>query len=242
MPLALVTGGAVRVGAAITRALAAAGFDVVVHARRSLAQAEALVQELRRAGRGAWVAPADFATPNGPRELADQVRRQHPSLDLLVNNAASYEHLAFEAVTLERLESMLAVNLRAPFLLTQALLPSLRASESACVVNITDMAVARPYTTTHAFSHYLAGKAGLEQLTRAWALELGPTIRVNAVAPGPVAIADETTDEQRQDILRRTPLRREGSPEDVARAVVFLATAPYVSGQTLRVDGGLSIA
>ncbi|MCY0991179.1 SDR family oxidoreductase [Nannocystis sp. ILAH1] len=242
MPLALVTGGAVRLGAATSKALAAAGFDVVVHTRRSLAEAEALVQALRDGGRQAWVAVADLADPDGPEELAAQVRRRGASLELLVNNAASYEHVAFEAITRERLEAMLAVNLRAPFLLTQALLPCLRAAAPGCVVNITDMAVSHPYTTTHAFSHYLASKAALEQLTRAWALELGPQVRVNAVAPGPVAMAGETTDEQRQDILRRTPLRREGSPEDIARAVVFLATAPYVTGQTLRVDGGLSVA
>jgi pteridine reductase len=242
MPLALVTGGAVRLGAATVRALAAAGFDVVVHARRSLGEAEELAQELRGAGRRAWVVAADLAALDGPGELAAQVGRIAPSLDLLVNNAASYEHRAFADITLEHLEAMLAVNLRAPFLLTQALLPSLRAAGAGCVVNITDMAVVHPYTTTHVFSHYLASKAALEQLTRAWALELGPAIRVNAVAPGPVAIGGETTDEQRADMLRRTPLRREGAPEDVARAVVFLATAAYITGQTLRVDGGLSVA
>lgn len=240
MPLALVTGGAVRLGAATSKALAAAGFDVVVHARRSVAAAEALVKELQGSGRKAYVAVADLAARSGPAELAAQVREHGRSLDLLVNNAASYEHVPFEEITLERFEAMLAVNLRAPFLLTQALLPCLRAARG-CVVNITDMAVSHPYTPTHVFSHYLASKAGLEQLTRAWALELGPEVRVNAVAPGPVAIGGETSDAQRAEILQRTPLRREGAPEDIARAVVFLATAPYVTGQTLRVDGGLSV-
>jgi NAD(P)-dependent dehydrogenase (short-subunit alcohol dehydrogenase family) len=112
----------------------------------------------------------------------------------------------------------------------------------ASVVNITDMAVTHAYTSTHFFSHYLASKAALEQLTRSLALELGPTIRVNAVAPGPVAMAQETTSAQRADMLERIPLKREGSPHDVARAVVFLATSSYVTGQTLRVDGGLSVA
>lgn len=241
MPLALVTGGAVRLGAATVRALAAVGFDVIVHARRSRTAADALAHELRAAGRRAEVALADLADPAGPEALAAFVRERHPALDLLVHNAAAYEHLAFEDITPERFDAMLAVNLRAPFFLTQALLPCLRAA-AGCVVNITDMAVSHAYTTTHAFSHYLASKAALEQLTRAWALELGPAVRVNAVAPGPVAIGGETTDAQREDILRRTPLRREGSPEDIARAVVFLATAPYVTGQTLRVDGGLSVA
>ena len=245
MPLALVTGGAVRVGAAITRALAQDGFDVIVHTRRGVAEVAALAEEVRAAGRTAFVESADLADPNGPGELAAKVRARGGALDLLVNNAAAYEHTDFEAITPEAFDRMLAVNVRAPFFLVQALAPLLRASTlpgGGAIVNITDMAVSHAYTTTHFFAHYLASKAALEQLTRAWALELGPRIRVNAVAPGPVAMAGETTAAQREDMLRRVPLRREGSPEDVARAVAFLARAPYVTGQTLRVDGGLSVA
>ncbi len=137
---------------------------------------------------------------------------------------------------------MWKVIVAAPFFLVQGLLPALKASPTAAIVNITDMAVTHAYTTTHFFSHYLAAKAALDQLTRSWALELGPAIRVNAVAPGPVAMAAETTDTQRADILNRIPLGREGRPDDVARAVVFFSNAPYVTGQTLRVDGGLSVA
>lgn len=242
MPIALVTGGAVRVGAAITRALAEDGFDVVIHTRREAAEVDALVREVRAMGREAWIEKADLAAPDGPAALARQVASRVSPLHLLVNNAAAYAHVDFADVTPQAFDAMMAVNVRAPFFLTQALLPSLRASGAGAVVNITDMAVSHAYTTTHFFAHYLASKAALEQLTRAWALELGPQVRVNAVAPGPVAMAGETTDGQREDILRRVPLRREGSPEDVARAVVFLARAPYVTGQTLRVDGGLSVA
>lgn len=242
MPIALVTGGAVRVGAAITRALAQSGFDVVIHSRRSFEEVAPLVDDVRAAGRTAWVEPADLAAPGGPEELARRVLARCSSLDVLVNNAAAYEHLAFEDVTPERFDAMMNVNVRAPFFLLQALLPALREDGGGAVVNVTDMAVSHAYTTSHFFAHYLASKAALDQLTRAWALELGPDVRVNAVAPGPVAMAGETTAEQRADILRRIPLRREGSPEDVARAVVFLARAPYVTGQTLRVDGGLSVA
>jgi pteridine reductase len=178
----------------------------------------------------------DLSLPHGPAQLADQAG----SLDLLVNSAATYEHANFADITRAQLDRMLSVNLVAPFLLTQALVPALKASGSGCVVNITDMAVTHAYTSTHFFSHYLASKAALDQLTRAWALELGPSIRVNAVAPGPVAA--ETTDAQRSDMLGRIPLRREGRPEDIAQAVVFLAQSPYITGQTLRVDGGLSVA
>jgi pteridine reductase len=242
MPIALVTGGAVRVGAAITRALAKDGFDVVVHTRRDATEVTALVDEVHAMGRDAWVETADLGHRDGPGLLARQLLARTPSLDLLVNNAAAYAHVDFADVTPEAFDAMMAVNVRAPFFLTQALLPALRAGGAGAVINITDMAVSHAYTTTHFFAHYLASKAALEQLTRAWALELGPLVRVNAVAPGPVAIASDTTATQREDILRRVPLQREGSPDDVARAVVFLARASYVTGQTLRVDGGLSIA
>ncbi len=242
MPIALVTGGAIRVGAAITRALAQAGFDVVVHTRRAAGDVAALASDVSAAGRRCIVASSDLATDAGVRELASRVMTHTTTLDLLVNNAAAYEHLAFEEVTPAAFDRMFAVNVRAPFFLTQALLPLLRAGGGGAIVNVTDMAVSHAYTTTHFFPHYLASKAALDQLTRAWALELGPAVRVNAVGPGPVAMAGETTDEQRRDMLRRVPLRREGTPEDVARAVVFLAQSSYVTGQTLRVDGGLSVA
>ncbi|NBT14095.1 MAG: SDR family oxidoreductase [Planctomycetia bacterium] len=238
MPTALVTGGGIRIGRAIALALGRAGYDVIVHANRSVAEAEGVVRQLATLGRQGRVEQADLAAADGPARLAARIDR----LDLLVNNAAAYEHVAFRDITPEQLDRMLAVNVRAPFLLTQALLPRLAASGRGAVVNVTDMAVSRPYTATHAFAHYLASKAALEQLTRAWALELGPAVRVNAVAPGPVAIAADTTAPQRADMLARLPLGREGSPDDVAEAVVYLARAGYVTGQTIRVCGGLSIA
>lgn len=238
MPTALVTGAGCRIGRSIALALGRAGFDVIVHARRSAAQAEAVAAELQALGRTARVELADLETPDGPASLAARAGE----VELLVNNAAAYEHLDFANITREKLLAMLGINVVAPFVLTQALLPALSRSGAGCVVNITDMAVSHAYTATHFFSHYLASKAALEQLTRAWALELGPVVRVNAVAPGPVAMAAETTDQQRQEMMSRIPLRREGRAEDVAQAVVFLAQAPYITGQTLRVDGGLSVS
>jgi pteridine reductase len=242
MPVALITGGAIRVGAATARLLAREGYEVLIHARRSAEAAAALCREIHQAGGQAAALSADLEAREGPLQLAEQVRQRGAGLDLLVNNAAAYEHLPFDEITPERFDAMMAVNARAPFFLTQALLPLLRNSGAGCVINITDMAVTHAYTTTHFFAHYLASKAALDQLTRAWALELGPAVRVNAVAPGPVAIGGETTEEQRAEILRRVPLRREGSPEDIAGAVLFLARSPYLTGQTIRVDGGLSVA
>lgn len=238
MPTALVTGGGIRIGRAIVLALGRAGYDVIVHANRSVSEAKGVVRQLATLGRQGRVEQADLAAPEGPARLAAHIDR----LDLLVNSAAAYEHAAFRDVAPAQFDRMLAVNVRAPFLLTQALLPLLEASGRGAVVNVTDMAVSRAYTATHFFSHYLASKAALESLTRSLALELGPAVRVNAVAPGPVAIAAETTPEQRADMLARLPLGREGSPDDVAEAVVYLAKAAYVTGQTIRVCGGLSIA
>ncbi|MBE2254358.1 MAG: SDR family oxidoreductase [Myxococcus sp.] len=242
MPTAVVTGAGVRVGRAIALALGAHGFDVVLHANRSVAPAREVKGLLEAMGRRAWVEQADLSQADAVAGLVRRLGAAHPVLELLVNSAAAYAHVDFAEVTPAQLDTMWRVNVSAPFFLVQGLLPSLRASTSASVVNITDMAVSHAYTTTHFFSHYLASKAALEQLTRAWALELGPALRVNAVAPGPVAMAGETTDAQRADILKRVPLGREGSPDDVARAVVYLATASYVTGQVLRVDGGLSVA
>ncbi len=236
MPLALVTGAGIRIGRAIALALGHAGYDVLLHANRSVADAEELAVQLRKLDRTATVLQADLSSVDQVNALAAKVNGK---LDLLVNSAAVYAHARFADITPHDLDRMWAVNVRAPFLLTQALLPAL---QGGAIINITDMAVSHAYTPTHFFSHYLATKAALEQLTRAWALELGPSIRVNAVAPGPVAMAAETSDEQRDDILKRVPLRREGAPEDIARAVLFLAREPYITGQTLRVDGGLSVS
>jgi len=241
MPIAVVTGAGIRVGRAIALALGANGFDVVLHVNRSTEPALEVKAKLEAMGRRAFVEAADLSDDDAVAKLAQRLRADHPIVDLLVNSAAAYADVEFTSITPAQLEHMWKVNVAAPFFLTQGLLPALKASPSAAIVNITDMAVTHAYTTTHFFSHYLAAKAALEQLTRSWALELAP-IRVNAVAPGPVAMAAETTDTQRADILKRIPLGREGSPDDVARAVVFLATSAYVTGQTLRVDGGLSVS
>jgi pteridine reductase len=242
MPVAVVTGAGIRVGRAIALALARDGFDLVLHANRSVEAAAAVKAEIEAVGRRASVEAANLADLAQVRALTQRVSQAHGTLDLLVNSAAAYAHVDFADITPAQLDEMYRVNVAAPFFLAQGLLPALRASKRAAIINITDMAVTHAYTTTHFFAHYLASKAALDQLTRSLALELGPAIRVNAVAPGPVAMAAETTEAQKADILGRVPLRREGAPDDIARAVVFLANAPYITGQTLRVDGGLSVA
>ena len=242
MPTALVTGAGIRVGRTIALALADAGFDLFLHAHRSRTGAEEVAAHTRSRGRSAHVVFADLTSDDGCDHVARTVRAQTPALDLVVHSAASYEIVPFAQITRAQLRAMLALNLEAPFVLTQALLPALHASTAPSIINIIDVAVHHPYRAEDTYSHYLASKAGLEALTRAWARELGPRIRVNGVAPGTVLFPDEESAQRQTGIVARLPLQRTGRPEDVAAAVVFLATqAPYVTGHILPVDGGLSV-
>ncbi|HWV37420.1 MAG TPA: SDR family oxidoreductase [Vulgatibacter sp.] len=236
MATAFVTGAGVRVGRAIALALARAGHDVILHANRSRRPVEEVADEIRSHGREAFVVTADLSDPDEVDRLAEGVAAMHPCLDLVVHNAAIFEASPYEAIDRRSYREMLAINLDAPFFLTQGLLPSLRASASPSVIHVTDIGAERPVP---GYAHYSVSKAGLLMLTKALAVELAPEIRVNAVAPGTVAFPEDVGAEQREAILRRIPMGREGTVEDVARAVVFLACdAPYVTGQVIRVDGG----
>ncbi len=238
MPTALVTGAGVRVGSAIAEALAHAGYDLILHANTSTARLGALAREIEAGGRRAQVVCADLSSLAGVERLASFARGASSSLDLLVNNAGVFEQVAFEDISPEQYRRMLAINLDAPFFLTQKLLPLLHASKSPCVVNMTDIGGERAASRA---AHYSLSKAGLIMLTRALAVELAPRVRVNAISPGAVAFPASATEEERGAALSRVPMRREGSVTDVAKAVVFLARdAPYVTGFTLVVDGGWS--
>lgn len=239
MPIALVTGAGVRVGRAIALALAQAGFDLLLHVNSSVALAEQVAEETRALGRSATVLRADLADPLGVESLAATVGRTTRVLDLLVHNAGIYERVPFAEITREQYQRMLAVNLDAPFFLTQALLPALEAAESPLVVHITDVGAERPAVSGYA--HYAVSKAGLLMLTRTLAQELAPRVRVNAVAPGTVAFPVDLDEQRRKEELARIPLGRIGTVEDIARTVVFLATqAPFITGQVINVDGGRS--
>lgn len=237
MAVALVTGAGVRVGRAIALTLAGAGYDVALHAHRSIEAAKAVADEVRSKGRGAWVFRADLTEAEAVDRLADEVMDALLALDLLVHNAALFERVPFEAVTREQYRRMHALNLEAPFFLTQRLLPLLRRAEAPSVVHITDINGER---AVPGYAHYGITKAGLLLLTRTLAAELAPKIRVNAVSPGTVAFPEDYDEKAKASILRRIPLGREGEPKDVARAVLFFAQSPYVTGQVLCVDGGRS--
>lgn len=237
MRTALVTGAGIRVGRSIALALARSGFDLILHANRSQQSLEEVAGEIRDLGRKVHCHLADLSDPAAVDELAATVRGHTPVLDLLVHNAALFERIPFAEIGRDAYRRMQAVNLEAPFFLSQGLLPSLLASPAPQIIHVTDIAAERPYTE-HA--HYSVSKAGLAMLTRALAVELGPKVRVNAVAPGTVAFPPDYDEAARREILSRIPLAREGSPEDVAGAVLYLVDAPYVSGQVIALDGGRS--
>jgi pteridine reductase len=238
MATAFITGAGIRIGSAVARALARAGYDLALHANRSVKPLEALAEELQGLGRTVSLYTADLSDPREVEELSARVRADHPTLDVVVHNAGLYERVAFESITREQYRTMLAVNLDAPFFLTQALLPSLRAAAQPLVVHLTDIGGER--AESH-FAHYSVSKAALIMLTRALAVELAPHVRVNAVSPGTVAFPEHFDAAAREATLQRIPMGREGSVEDIARVVVFLAReAPYITGQVVTVDGGRS--
>lgn len=238
----LVTGGGIRLGRALALAFGAEGAHVVVHYRSSSGPAAETVAQIEAAGGQAVALGADLSTAAGCAQLAAAARAALGGLDVLVNSAADYAAVPFDQITVEAWDAMQALNTRAPFLLTQALLPELRASPQAgggCVINLTDIAAERPVP---GFAHYCVSKAGLTALTRGLALELAPAVRVNAIAPGTVLAPENLPEAALAAIKATIPLRRFGSAQDIVEAALFLALrAPYITGQVLAVDGGRAV-
>jgi pteridine reductase len=238
--VALVTGAARRVGAAIARRLHAAGASVVIHYRGADADAAQLEKALNAARAGsALKVKGDLLAPVAPKALVDATLQRFARLDILVNNASAFYPTALGAIEPGHWEELVGSNLRAPLFLSQAAAPQL-ALAAGSIVNIADIHAERPLK---GYVVYSIAKAGLVSLTRSLALELAPGVRVNAVAPGAIAWPEDGqfAPGERSRIVASTPLRRTGTPEDIAQAVHFLATAPFVTGQVLAVDGGRSI-
>lgn len=224
-----------RLGRAISLELARAGFDIIVCAHGSRAAADEVAAAIAALGRSAVVEIADLSDGAAVDALGARVRSAHPVLDVLVHNAALFEQVPFTDITRAQYERMQRVNTEAPFFLTQGLLPCLRAAPAPVVVQLVDNAHERPLNR---YAHYMVSKAGAAMLVKALAIELGPHVRVCGVAPGAVAFPDGWSEEQRNAVLRRVPLKRVGSPEDIARAVRFIVEHTYLSGVILPVDGG----
>jgi pteridine reductase len=236
----LVTGGARRIGAAMVRGFHAHGADVCIHCRQSIDEAEQLRDELnRRRAKSAVIVSADLLDVAALPGIVTAAVNAFGRLDVLINNASTFYPTALGTVSAAQWDDLMGTNLRAPFFLAQAAAPHLRASKGS-IVNMIDIHAQRPLP---GHSVYSSAKAGLAMLTRSLARELGPHVRVNGIAPGPIMWPAAGMDAQLQkEIVAKTLLKRSGSPEDVVRAALFFVKdAPYVTGQILAVDGGRSV-
>jgi pteridine reductase len=240
--VALVTGGARRVGAQIVRTLHGAGAAVLVHRHRSRTDADALIAELdaRRPGSAHAFALDLLDTARLPT-LIEAAEQRFGRLDMLVNNASTFYPTPLGAITEAHWDDLVGSNLKAPLFLSQAAAPLLRRTQGL-ILNIVDIHGRRPLRQHPVYG---VAKAGLIMLTRSLARELGPEVRVNAIAPGPVMWPEDGSADpaRREKIVSRTLLKRSGSADDIARAALFFAAdAPFVTGQVLPVDGGRSVA
>jgi pteridine reductase len=238
-PVALVTGGAVRVGRAIVRELASRGYRVAIHANTSLDKAQQLVDELIGEGRTAAAFGAELRDEDATRAMIDRVHRHFGRLDALVNNAATWSPTPLENVTADDLRRFFEVNTVSTFVCCQHAGQIMSGQESGgAIVNIGDWATRRPYKN---YAAYFPSKGCIPTLTRMFAVELAPRVRVNAVLPGPVLVPDSISETERQASIAGTLVKREGRPEHVAEAVAFLLGNDFVTGACLPVDGGRTI-
>jgi pteridine reductase len=240
-PVVLITGAGKRVGAVIARTLHAAGYDLALHHRHSAADAELLAASLeRQRSDSTFVLQAELGELEALPGMVQRVLARFGRLDALVNNASAFYPTPVGSATLPQWNELFASNAQAPFFLAQAATPALREAHGA-IVNLVDIYAERPLAN-HPI--YCMAKAALEAMTRSLALDLGPDVRVNGVAPGAVMWpSDGKPYDDQQAMLARTPLQRAGSPEDVAGAVLWLLRdAPFVTGQIIRVDGGRTLS
>jgi pteridine reductase len=241
--VALVTGsGKKRVGWHVADALAGRGYDIAVHYRTSAKEAAETVERLRSYGVEAVAFQADLADESAVRGLIRGTRERFRRLDVLVNCAAVYRPMPLEEVTAADVRHNFDANLLGTFLCAQqAGLAMVRQPEGGCIVNFGDWASARPYLN---YAPYFATKGAIPTMTRCLAVELGtrnPRVRVNCILPGPVLFPSDMPEAEREEAIRSTLVQREGHPENVARAVLFLLDDDFVTGVCLPVDGGRTV-
>jgi NAD(P)-dependent dehydrogenase (short-subunit alcohol dehydrogenase family) len=233
--VALVTGAAKRIGRSIALRLASEGADIVVNYATSRAEAEELVREIQGGGRPAISLQADVSRRAEVQKLFVAAEKEFGRLDILVNNAGMFFAAKFEELTEEQWDRIMSTNLKSQFLCAQAAAPIMKRQGRGRIINLTSLGGILPWP---AYTHYCVSKAGAIMLTRCLARALGPEILVNSVAPGTIQFPGELPDE---DYIRRVPLHRTGTGEDIAGAVMYLATADFVTGQMIVVDGGRSL-
>jgi pteridine reductase len=234
--VALVTGSGRRLGRAMVLDLASQGADVVVHYHHSGAEAKEVVSEIRRTGRRAICVAADLGKKANIERLVAQAEKEFGRLDILINNASNFLQTDFATTTEEIWDAALDVNLKAPFFCAQAAAPMLRKSHGV-IINLSDVGGLLGWT---GYIPHCVSKAGIIMLTRALAKELAPEVRVNAIAPGTISMEGDPGNWE-ADYIKRTPLGRSGTTEDVTAAISFLVHSPFVTGQVLVLDGGRTL-
>jgi NAD(P)-dependent dehydrogenase (short-subunit alcohol dehydrogenase family) len=243
---ALITGAARRLGRASALALARAGADVAITFRNSAREAQDTVVDLSGFGVRAFALRCDVTEEGSVRAMMNDAGRELGRIDILVNNAGNYETAEFEKLTVQQWDAIFASNTRGPFLVSREALKWMRRKRGkgpdkieAKIINMGSLGGLRPWAT-HA--HYCSSKAALHMLTKVMAKALAPEIAVNAVAPGMIDLGEKSAAAFMRRMAKQTPMRRNGSGEEIAEAVLFFATAPqFITGQILAVDGGLGL-
>lgn len=237
--VALITGAAHRIGATTAKLLHENDMNIVLHYRGSRKQAQALQKELNdKRENSVIIIQADLHVTNGLPALIEESLKAWGRLDVLINNASSFYPTQIGKATEEQWDDLVGSNLKAPFFLSQAAAPHLKKT-NGCIINIVDIHAERPLKT---YPIYSMAKAGLVMMTKSLAGELGPEIRVNAVAPGAILWPENLDDVAKQRIISRTFLKRQGKPDDISKTILYLIRdADYVTGQIIAVDGGRSL-
>ncbi len=239
--VALVTGGARRIGAAIVTLLHQAGYKVVIHCRNTLKEAHELAAELNHKRKdSAFVLQRELTENYAAQEIMTTISDWSGRLDLLVNNASIFVRTEHDSFSESHWQALFDIHVKVPFLLSQAAYPFLKKNKGS-IINITDIHAEKPLK---GYSVYCQSKAALKMQTESLAREFAPEVRVNAVAPGAIMWpehANSLTIEEQQKLIAKTPLKQHGKPEFIAQAVLSLAQNPFVTGQTLKVDGGRSL-
>ena len=241
-PVALITGAAQRIGAAIAELLHSAGYNIVIHYRHSAEKAHALTSTLNQQRTASAVCfTADLQDTPTLQHLAQQAEAHWGRLDALINNASAFHPTPIGKTTEQDWNALVSSNMKAPFFLAQALAPTLK-KHAGCIINIADIYAEKPLSS---HTVYCMAKAGNVMLTQSLAVELAPQVRVNGIAPGAILWPETHGDSHKatqEKILASIPLQRTGNADDIARTVLFLLRdAPYITGQILRVDGGRSL-
>jgi NAD(P)-dependent dehydrogenase (short-subunit alcohol dehydrogenase family) len=236
--IALITGGR-RMGAAVAEQLALRGADVALSYARSRTEAEEAAGRVRAAGRQAAVVQADLSRPEACRELVSHTVKTLGGLDVLINMASTYVQTPFDELSANDWDAALAIDLRASFLCAHAAAPVMRARGGGRIINFSDWTAKSGRPRYRGFLGYYVAKSGVIALTEALALELADAdILVNALAPGPIIAPPDTTAEERRAVEEATPLGRWGGELEIAKAILALIESDFVTGETIRVDGG----